>query len=53
MVNKNKELGMSKITGKVWNFGANIDTDVIIAARYLNSSRSRTFGKICYGRCRS
>lgn len=26
------------ITGKVWNFGANIDTDVIIAARYLNSS---------------
>ncbi len=27
-----------KITGKVWNFGANIDTDVIIAARYLNSS---------------
>ncbi|HNW66973.1 MAG TPA: 3-isopropylmalate dehydratase, partial [Aliarcobacter cryaerophilus] len=27
---------MSKITGKVWNFGANIDTDVIIAARYLN-----------------
>ena len=29
---------MSKITGKVWNFGANIDTDVIIAARYLNSS---------------
>ena len=29
---------MNKITGKVWNFGANIDTDVIIAARYLNSS---------------
>ena len=29
---------MRKITGKVWNFGANIDTDVIIAARYLNSS---------------
>ncbi len=29
---------MSKITGKVWNFGSNIDTDVIIAARYLNSS---------------
>lgn len=26
------------IRGKVWNFGANIDTDVIIAARYLNSS---------------
>jgi 3-isopropylmalate/(R)-2-methylmalate dehydratase small subunit len=29
---------MNQITGKVWNFGANIDTDVIIAARYLNSS---------------
>ena len=29
---------MNNITGKVWNFGANIDTDVIIAARYLNSS---------------
>ena len=29
---------MNKITGKVWTFGDNIDTDVIIAARYLNSS---------------
>lgn len=29
---------MNMITGKVWNFGANIDTDIIIAARYLNSS---------------
>jgi 3-isopropylmalate/(R)-2-methylmalate dehydratase small subunit len=29
---------MNRISGKVWNFGANIDTDVIIAARYLNSS---------------
>lgn len=29
---------MNKITGKVWTFGANIDTDIIIAARYLNSS---------------
>ena len=26
------------ISGNVWNFGDNIDTDVIIAARYLNSS---------------
>ncbi len=24
--------------GKVWKFGNNIDTDLIIAARYLNSS---------------
>ncbi|MCK9337459.1 MAG: 3-isopropylmalate dehydratase small subunit [Arcobacteraceae bacterium] len=29
---------MNKINGKVWNFGDNIDTDLIIAARYLNSS---------------
>ena len=29
---------MNQITGKVWNFGDNIDTDLIIAARYLNSS---------------
>jgi len=29
---------MDTITGKVWKFGDNIDTDLIIAARYLNSS---------------
>jgi 3-isopropylmalate/(R)-2-methylmalate dehydratase small subunit len=29
---------MSIISGKTWTFGAHIDTDVIIAARYLNSS---------------
>ncbi len=29
---------MNIITGKVWKFGDNIDTDLIIAARYLNSS---------------
>jgi 3-isopropylmalate/(R)-2-methylmalate dehydratase small subunit len=28
----------NKINGKVWTFGDNIDTDLIIAARYLNSS---------------
>ena len=36
---------MNKITGKVWNFGANIDTDVIIAARYLNSSDPQHLAK--------
>ena len=36
---------MNKITGKVWNFGANIDTDVIIAARYLNSSEPSHLAK--------
>jgi len=29
---------MKTITGNVWRFGDNIDTDLIIAARYLNSS---------------
>lgn len=29
---------MSLIEGKVWNFGSHIDTDLIIAARYLNTS---------------
>ncbi len=29
---------MSTIEGKVWNFGKDIDTDLIIAARYLNTS---------------
>jgi len=29
---------MDNITGNIWKFGDNIDTDVIIAARYLNSS---------------
>ena len=36
---------MSKITGKVWNFGAHIDTDIIIAARYLNSSEPEHLAK--------
>lgn len=29
---------MNTITAKVWCFGDNIDTDLIIAARYLNTS---------------
>ncbi len=29
---------MNIITGNVWKFGDNIDTDLIIAARYLNTS---------------
>ena len=36
---------MSKITGKVWCFGDNIDTDLIIAARYLNTSDPRELAK--------
>jgi 3-isopropylmalate/(R)-2-methylmalate dehydratase small subunit len=36
---------MDNITGDVWNFGDNIDTDVIIAARYLNSSDPQHLAK--------
>ena len=36
---------MNKITGKVWSFGENIDTDLIIAARYLNSSNPEHLAK--------
>jgi len=36
---------MDKITGKVWTFGSNIDTDIIIAARYLNSSDPQHLAK--------
>jgi 3-isopropylmalate/(R)-2-methylmalate dehydratase small subunit len=36
---------MNEIKGKVWTFGANIDTDVIIAARYLNSSDPQHLAK--------
>lgn len=31
--------------GKVWRFGDNIDTDVIIAARYLNTSDENLLAK--------
>ncbi|MBN2768454.1 MAG: 3-isopropylmalate dehydratase small subunit [Campylobacterales bacterium] len=31
--------------GKVWKFGENIDTDLIIAARYLNSSDPKHLAK--------
>ena len=36
-----------KITGKVWRFGDNIDTDVIIPARYLNTSEPAELAKHC------
>ncbi|WP_265094877.1 3-isopropylmalate dehydratase small subunit [Campylobacter curvus] len=35
----------SKMTGKVWKFGDNIDTDIIIAARYLNTSDENELAK--------
>lgn len=36
---------MSVISGKVWKFADNIDTDLIIAARYLNTSDSKELAK--------
>jgi len=35
---ENNKNNMGLISGNVWTFGDNIDTDLIIAARYLNSS---------------
>lgn len=36
--------------GKVFKYGDNVDTDVIIPARYLNSFDAKRVGKSCYGR---
>lgn len=36
---------MNTISGKVWKFGDNIDTDLIIAARYLNTSDPQELAK--------
>ncbi|MBN2896368.1 MAG: 3-isopropylmalate dehydratase small subunit [Campylobacterales bacterium] len=36
---------MHKIEGNVWNFGKDIDTDLIIAARYLNTSDPKELAK--------
>ncbi len=36
---------MSQISGKIWKFGDNIDTDLIIAARYLNTSDPKELAK--------
>jgi len=33
------------VRGKVWKFGKNIDTDIIIAARYLNTSDPKELAK--------
>jgi len=36
-----------KLTGKVWKFGDNIDTDVIIPARHLTTFDSRELARHC------
>ena len=35
------------VTGKVFKYGDNVDTDVIIPARYLNSPDARELAKHC------
>lgn len=41
--NNSKKDGV--LQGKVWKFGDNIDTDLIIAARYLNTSDAKELAK--------
>jgi len=36
-----------KLTGKVWKYGANVDTDAIIPARYLNVSTPEKLARHC------
>ena len=36
-----------KLKGRVWKFGDNIDTDVIIPARYLSSTDPKVLGDHC------
>lgn len=38
---------MERIQGKCWKFGDNIDTDLIIPARYLNTSDPAELAKRC------
>ncbi|MGE5838411.1 MAG: 3-isopropylmalate dehydratase small subunit [Deltaproteobacteria bacterium] len=37
-----------KLEGRVWRFGDNIDTDVIIPARFLNVSDKELLAKNCF-----
>ncbi len=38
---------MKAACGKVFKFGDNVDTDVIIPARYLNSSDPKELAEYC------
>ena len=40
---------MAVLEGKVWRYGDNIDTDVIIPARYLNTFDQKELAKHCMG----
>ncbi len=46
MADSNAQSGFSgEFEGKVWRFGKNIDTDLIIAARYLNTTDERVLAQ--------
>ena len=36
-----------RLTGKVWKYGANVDTDAIVPARYLNVSTPEELARHC------
>ncbi len=38
-----------KVSGKVFKYGNNVDTDVIIPARYLNSSDPKELAAALHG----
>ncbi|NLY76232.1 MAG: 3-isopropylmalate dehydratase small subunit [Firmicutes bacterium] len=38
---------MNKLRGKVWRFGNDVDTDLIIPARYLNTSDPKELAQHC------
>ena len=38
---------MAELKGKVWRYGNNIDTDVIIPARYLNTFDPKELASHC------
>jgi 3-isopropylmalate/(R)-2-methylmalate dehydratase small subunit len=44
---KNKRSLNMSITGNVWKFGDDVDTDLIIPARYLNTSEPSELAKHC------
>ncbi len=47
IIQKGEEVNRNMKKGKVWKYGDNVDTDVIIPARYLNTSSHEELAKHC------